>query len=86
MFTGTLTKAANASAVFTGTIHSAKFDIAIQLEARNKMSEASPDYDITAKNRSGAQSVSGPPGHRKANRPSNPTSQCRWMLGLVHSV
>jgi len=53
MFTGTLTKAANASAVFTGTIHSAKFDIAIQLEARNKMSEASPDYDITAKNRSG---------------------------------
>lgn len=54
MFAGTLTKnAKDAATAFSGTIHSAKFDIAIQLEARNKMSERSPDYDVTAKNRAG---------------------------------
>ena len=54
MFAGTLTKnAETAAAVFSGMIHSTKFDIAIQLETRTKMSERSPDYDVTAVNKSG---------------------------------
>ena len=54
MFAGNLTKNADtAAAVFTGTIHNTKFDIAIQLETRAKMSERSPDYDVTAVNKSG---------------------------------
>ena len=43
MFAGTLTKnPETAAAVYSGMIHSARFDIAIQLETRTKMSERSP--------------------------------------------
>ncbi|ABD57136.1 DUF736 family protein [Jannaschia sp. CCS1] len=48
------TKSADdATTVCSGIIHSAKFDIAIQLERRAKMSERSSDYDITTVNKSG---------------------------------
>ncbi|WP_299155192.1 DUF736 family protein [uncultured Tateyamaria sp.] len=54
MFAGTLTKSTDTeTTAFTGTIHNKKFDIAIQLETRSKMSERSPDYDVTAVNTSG---------------------------------
>ena len=54
MFAGTLTRnVETAAAQYTGMIHSTRFDIAIQLEARAKMSERSPDYDVTAINKSG---------------------------------
>jgi uncharacterized protein (DUF736 family) len=54
MFAGTLTKnVETATAIYTGMIHSNRFDIAIQLENRTKMSERSPDYDVTAVNKSG---------------------------------
>ncbi len=56
MFAGTLTKnATDAAIAFAGVVHSAKFDIAIQLEPRAKMSEKSPDFDVTATNRAGRQ-------------------------------
>lgn len=43
MFAGTLTRnVETAAAQYTGMIHSTRFDIAIQLEARAKMSERSP--------------------------------------------
>ncbi len=54
MFAGTLTRnVETAAAEYTGMIHSTRFDVAIQLEARAKMSERSPDYDVTALNKSG---------------------------------
>lgn len=54
MFAGTLTRnAETAAAVYSGVIHSSRFDIAVQLETRTKMSEKSPDYDVTAVNKSG---------------------------------
>jgi len=52
MFTGTLTRNAE-TAGYTGTLSSQRFDIAISLEPRSKMSERSPDFDITARNRQG---------------------------------
>ncbi len=54
MFAGTITLSPEtATTAFSGIIHSTKFDISIQLEARNKMSERSPDFDVTAKNNAG---------------------------------
>ncbi|WP_340290685.1 DUF736 family protein, partial [Sulfitobacter pontiacus] len=54
MFAGTLTRnVETAAAEYTGMIHGARFDIAIQLEARAKMSERSPDFDVTAVNKTG---------------------------------
>jgi len=54
MFAGTITQnPTGAATAFSGTIHSTKFDIAIQLEDRTKMSERSPDCDVTAVNRAG---------------------------------
>jgi hypothetical protein len=51
MFAGTLTRnVETAAAQYAGMIHSSRFDIAIQLEARAKMSAGSPDYDVTAIN------------------------------------
>ena len=53
MFAGTLTRNVETAATeYTGMIHSTRFDIAIQLEARAKMSERSPDFDVTAINKS----------------------------------
>ena len=52
MFAGTLTRnVETAAAEYTGMIHSTRFDIAIQLETRPKMSERSPDFDVTAVNK-----------------------------------
>lgn len=54
MFAGTITASAKkAPTAFTGIIHSGKFDIAISLVDRPKMSDKSPDYDITAVNKGG---------------------------------
>ncbi|MBM2295031.1 DUF736 family protein [Sulfitobacter pseudonitzschiae] len=54
MFAGTLTRnVETAAAQYTGMIHGARFDIAIDLETRHKMSARSPDYDVTATNKSG---------------------------------
>ena len=58
MFAGTLTRNVEiAAAQYTGMIHSTRFDIAIQLEARAKMSARSPDYDVTAINKSGRKKL-----------------------------
>jgi hypothetical protein len=54
MFAGTLTKnAETAATVYSGMIHSNRFDIAIQLETRNKISDRSPDFDVTVVDKSG---------------------------------
>lgn len=54
MFAGTITQSAKtATAAFAGTVHSKDYDIAITLEALDKMSTKSPDFAITALNRNG---------------------------------
>ncbi|MEC7761746.1 MAG: DUF736 family protein [Pseudomonadota bacterium] len=73
MFAGTLTKNVNtAVATYSGTIHSSRFDIAIQLEARNKMSQRSPDYDVTAVNTSGRKVRIGAAWNETGNTTGNP--------------
>src|SRR6056297_778139 len=73
MFAGTLTRnAETAAAEYTGMIHSTRFDIAIQLEARAKMSERSPDFDVTAINRSGRKVRIGTAWNETGNTSGNP--------------
>ena len=83
MFAGTLTKAADtAAAVFTGTIHNTKFDIAIQLETRPKMSERSPDFDVTAVNKSGRKVRIGTAWNETGNTSGNPYISMQIDVGL----
>ena len=73
MFAGTLTRnVETAAAQYTGMIHSTRFDIAIQLEARAKMSERSPDFDVTAVNKSGRKVRIGTAWNETGNTSGNP--------------
>ncbi len=83
MFAGTLTKTAGTNAViFTGMIHSTRFDIAIQLETRAKMSERSPDYDVTAVNKSGRKVRIGTAWNETGNTTGNPYISMQMDVGL----
>ena len=83
MFAGTLTKSADtAAAAFTGMIHSTRFDIAIQLEARTKMSERSPDFDVTAVNKSGRKVRIGTAWNETGNTTGNPYLSMQIDVGL----
>lgn len=54
MFAGTLTaKSAKQITIFEGTIHSQRFDIDIKLAPIARVSERSPNFEITAVNRAG---------------------------------
>jgi len=83
MFAGTLTKNADAAAaVFTGSIHNTKFDVAIQLETRAKMSDRSPDYDVTAVNKSGRKVRIGTAWNETGNTSGNPYISMQLDVGL----
>lgn len=83
MFAGTLTKTADtAAAAFTGMIHSSRFDIAIQLETRTKMSERSPDFDVTAVNKSGRKVRIGTAWSEIGNTTGNPYLSMQIDVGL----
>jgi len=83
MFAGTLTKTADtAAAVFTGSIHNTKFDIAMQLETRAKMSERSPDYDVTAVNKSGRKVRIGTAWSETGNTSGIPYISMQLDVGL----
>jgi uncharacterized protein (DUF736 family) len=83
MFAGTLTKNADtAAAVFSGMIHSTKFDIAIQLETRPKMSERSPDFDVTAVNKSGRKVRIGTAWNETGNASGNHYISMQIDVGL----
>ena len=83
MFAGTLTKTADtATAAFTGMIHSTRFDIAIQLEARTKMSERSPDFDVTAVNKSGRKVRIGTAWNETGNTTGNHYVSMQIDVGL----
>ncbi|MEM8572652.1 MAG: DUF736 family protein [Pseudomonadota bacterium] len=83
MFAGTLAKSPETAAtVFSGMIHSSRFDIAIQLETRTKMSEKSPDYDVTAVNRSGRKVSIGTAWNETGNTTGNPYLSMQLDVGL----
>ena len=83
MFAGTLNRnAETAAAEYTGMIHSSRFDIAIQLETRTKMSERSPDYDVTAVNRSGRKVRIGTAWNETGNTTGNPYISMQIDVGL----
>jgi uncharacterized protein (DUF736 family) len=83
MFAGTLKKNADtATTVFTGTIHSTKFDIAIQLETRPKMSERSPDYEVAAVNKSGRKVRIGTAWNETGNTTGNPYISMQMDVGI----
>ena len=83
MFAGTLTKtAATAAVAFTGIIHSAKFDIAIELEPRQKMGEKSPDFDVTATNRAGRKVRIGSAWNETSNKTGNAYLSLQMDVGL----
>lgn len=83
MFAGTLTKnAADAATAFSGMIHSARFDIAIQLETRTKMSDRSPDYDVTAVNKSGRKVRIGTGWNETGNASGNPYISMQIDVGI----
>ncbi|WP_299628565.1 DUF736 family protein [uncultured Tateyamaria sp.] len=83
MFAGTLTKTTDtANAVYTGMIHSSRFDIAIQLETRPKMSERSPDFDVTAVNKSGRKVRIGTAWNETGNTTGNPYISMQLDVGL----
>ena len=83
MFAGTLTKAAkDATIAFAGMIHSQKFDIAIELAPRTKMSERSPDFDITATNRAGRTVVIGSAWNETSNKTGNNYLSMQMDVGL----
>jgi len=83
MFAGTLTKNAETqAAAFSGMIHSTRFDIAIQLETRTKMSERSPDYDVTAVNKSGRKVRIGTAWNETGNTTGNPYISMQIDVGL----
>ena len=83
MFAGTLTRnVETAAAEYTGMIHSTRFDIAIQLEARAKMSERSPDYDVTAVNKSGRKVRIGTAWNETGTTSGNPYISMQIDVGL----
>ncbi len=83
MFAGTLTRnVETAAAQYTGMIHSTRFDIAIQLEARAKMSERSPDFDVTAINKSGRKVRIGTAWNETGNTSGNPYISMQIDVGL----
>lgn len=83
MFAGTLTKnVETAAAIYTGMIHSNRFDIAIQLEERTKMSERSPDYDVTAVNKSGRTVRIGTAWNETGNTTGNHYISMQIDVGL----
>ncbi|KIC39835.1 chromosome partitioning protein ParB [Ruegeria sp. ANG-R] len=83
MFAGTLTKTAhNAAIAYSGMIHSNRFDIAIQLESRNKMSERSPDFDVTAVNKSGRKVRIGTAWNETGNTSGNHYISMQIDVGL----
>ena len=83
MFAGTLTRnVETAAAEYTGMIHSTRFDIAIQLEARAKMSERSPDFDVTAVNKSGRKVRIGTAWNETGNTSGNPYISMQIDVGL----
>ncbi len=84
MFAGTLTKTTgDAAAAYTGMIHSSRFDITIQLETRPKMSERSPDFDVTAINKSGRKVRIGTAWNETGNTTGNPYLSMQLDVGLV---
>ena len=83
MFAGTLTRnVETATAEYTGMIHSTRFDIAIQLEARAKMSARSPDYDVTAINKSGRKVRIGTAWNETGNTSGNPYISMQLDVGI----
>ena len=83
MFAGTLTRnVETAAAEYTGMIHSTRFDVAIQLETRPKMSERSPDYDVTATNKSGRKVRIGTAWNETGNTSGNPYISMQIDVGL----
>ena len=83
MFAGTLTNnPETAAAAYSGMIHSTRFDIAIQLETRTKMSERSPDYDVTAVNKSGRKVRIGTAWNETGNTTGNPYVSMQIDVGL----
>ena len=83
MFAGTLTRnVETAAAQYTGMIHSTRFDIAIQLETRPKMSARSPDYDVTAINKSGRKVRIGTAWNETGNTSGNPYISMQIDVGL----
>jgi len=83
MFAGTLTRnVETAAAQYTGMIHGTRFDIAIQLEARAKMSERSPDFDVTAVNKSGRKVRIGTAWNETGNASGNPYISMQIDVGL----
>ena len=83
MFAGTLNRnVETAAAEYTGMIHSTRFDIAIQLEARAKMSERSPDYDVTAVNKSGRKVRIGTAWNETGTTSGNPYISMQIDVGL----
>ena len=83
MFAGTLTKNVDTSAAeYTGMIHSSRFDIRVALEARTKMSERSPDYDVTAVNKSGRKVRIGTAWNETGNTTGNPYISMQIDVGL----
>ncbi|MGH1460176.1 MAG: DUF736 family protein [Paracoccaceae bacterium] len=83
MFAGTLTRnVETAAAQYSGVIHSTRFDIAIQLEKRPKMSARSPDYDVTAVNKSGRKVRIGTAWNETGNTSGNPYISMQIDVGL----
>ena len=83
MFAGTLTRSVEtAAAQYTGMIHSTRFDIAIQLETRPKMSARSPDFDVTAVNKSGRKVRIGTAWNETGNTSGNPYISMQLDVGL----
>lgn len=83
MFAGTLTRTAKtAAAAFSGMIHSTRFDIAIQLATRTKMSDRSPDYDVTAVNKAGRKVRIGTAWNETGNATGNPYISMQIDVGL----
>ncbi|WP_417729650.1 DUF736 family protein [Roseovarius sp.] len=83
MFAGILTRNdETAIAQYSGMIHSTRFDIAIQLETRPKMSERSPDFDVTAVNKSGRKVRIGTAWNETGNTSGNPYISMQIDVGL----
>ncbi len=83
MFAGTLTRnVETAAAVNPGMIHSSRFDIGIQLETRAKMSARSPDYDVTAINKSGRKVRIGTAWNETGTTSGNPCISMQIDVGL----
>jgi len=83
MFAGTLTRnAETATTAYSGMIHSTRFDIAIQLETRTKMSERSPDFEVTAVNKSGRKVRIGTAWNETGNTTGNPYISMQIDVGL----